>query len=370
MEKISVIGIGKLGVCFALNADNKGYDVIGVDVNQEYVNKLNNKKIESYEPDVEELLEYSKNFKATTNLVEAIEHSHNIFVIVATPTDPEYGYDHSQVNNLVDKLIAFGKQPITKHLIICCTVLPGYTDSVYKRLEEYNWEVSYNPEFIAQGQIVKDQLYPDMILIGEGNYFVGDWLQNFYMKFCNNTPKFNRMSRISAEITKISLNCFLTTKIAYANMIGDICELAGAEQDDVLKAIGDDSRISPKYLKYGFGYGGPCFPRDNRTLYKYADTLGYDAKISKASDESNKQHLDFMVKRSTEYLTDMGEKLLFTTVTYKPGTIIIEESQQLLHAVELAKLGYNVTIREHPEVIKQIKELYGDLFTYSERCDL
>ena len=373
MEKISVVGIGKLGIAFALNAEQRGFDVVGVDINQEYVDNINNKIIETYEPHVEDFLKVSRNFKATTDLHDAINHSNNIFVVVATPTDPVYGYDHSQVEGVVEKIISFGKQPSTKHLIICCTVLPGYTDSVYNRLRDYGWEVSYNPEFIAQGQIVNDQLYPDMILIGESSEFVGEWLQTFYGKFCgwksrgvDSKPAFNRMSRISAEITKISLNCFLTTKIAYANMVGDICTLAGAETDKVLKAIGDDGRIGNKYLKYGFGYGGPCFPRDNRTLYKYAETLDYDAKISKASDESNNQHLEFQANEFMKNI-DVNTPIKIESVTYKPGTIIIEESQQLRFAVLLAKAGCEVKIVEHPEVIKQIKELYGELFIYKER---
>lgn len=365
-EKISVVGIGKLGLAFALNAESQGFNVVGVDINQKYVDDLNNKIIETYEPGIKNLLMISQDFQATTNLSRALRHSDNVFLIVATPTDPIYGYDHSQVDNIVNQLIELGEQENTKHLIVCCTVLPGYTDTVYDRLKKYNWQVSYNPEFIAQGQIIHDQLHPDMILIGEGNKFVGNWLEEFYNRFCYNNPKFNRMSRLSAEITKISLNCFLTTKIAYANMIGDICTIAGAEEDKVLKAIGEDSRIGPKYLKYGYGYGGPCFPRDNRTLAKYADTLGYEAKISKASDESNNQHLEFQTK---EFTKNLGENIsiTLTTVTYKEGTTIIEESQQLKFAEVLANKGCKVTIEEHPEVIRQVKEIYGNLFIYREK---
>ena len=187
-EKISVVGIGKLGIAFALNADYQGFDVMGVDINQEYVDKLNDRKIESHEPMVRTMVMGNHNFKATTDLKKAIQHSNNIFLIVATPTDDEYGYDHSQVEGIVEQLKNLGKQPSTKHLIVCCTVLPGYTDTIYERLRDYGWEVSYNPEFIAQGQIVKDQLNPDMILIGEGNEFVGDWLQKFYESFCINSP--------------------------------------------------------------------------------------------------------------------------------------------------------------------------------------
>lgn len=367
MEKnISVIGVGKLGIAFALNAEQAGFNVVGVDIDEKYVSDLNNKKITTYEPDVKRYLLNSRKFKATTSISEAIEHSNNIFLIVATPTDPEYGYDHSQVDDVVNKLISFGKQLNTKHLIICCTVLPGYTDKVSNLLQPFNWHVSYNPEFIAQGQIIRDQILPEIVLIGEGNEFVGNWLEEFYTHFCSLKPKFHRMSPLSAEITKISLNCFLTTKISYANMIGDICTIVGAETEKVLKAIGGDSRIGNKYLQYGYGYGGPCFPRDNRTLYKYSEKLGYKAAISIASDESNEQHLNFQVNNRLKNL-DKNTPIVFDTVTYKPGTIILEESQQLKTAVMLADKGMDVRIIEHPEVIEQLKNAYGCLFTYIER---
>ena len=126
-----------------------------------------------------------------------------------------------------------------------------------------------------------------MVLIGQGNTEAGDILQKMYEDMTLNKPRIHRMSRVEAEITKIGLNCFLTTKISYANMIGDIVTKSGGNPDTVLSAIGDDTRIGDKYIKYGYGYGGPCFPRDNRVLALYAEDLGIDALISKASDSSN-----------------------------------------------------------------------------------
>jgi len=258
MENISVIGIGKLGLCFSLTLEKAGYNVCGVDINQSYVDLINRKELKSSEQGVEELLGKSKNFIATTSLKEAVDYSDILFVIVATPSLSNGRYDHSQVDGVIEKLEKFGRQTQQKHFVVCCTVMPGYCDSIKDRLNQLNYTVSYNPEFIAQGTILRDQAAPDMVLIGEANKEIGDRIQSVYEKHTKNNPRFARMSPIEAEITKLSLNCFLTTKIAYANMVGDIVKSVGGNPDTVLSAIGADSRIGNKYLRYGFGYGGPC----------------------------------------------------------------------------------------------------------------
>jgi UDPglucose 6-dehydrogenase len=368
INNISIIGIGKLGLCFALTLEKSGYNVLGVDISKEYTEKINNKSLQSSEQGVEKLLAESDNFKATTALKEALTHSNILFVFVATPSLENGRYDHSSVDRLVRDLQYIGVQSSKKQLIIGCTTMPEYCDSVQERLAEYNYEVSYNPEFIAQGTILRDQANPDMVLIGEASRESGDILEQIYHKHTTNKPAIHRMSRTEAEICKISLNCFLTTKIAYANMIGDIALSANANPDKILSAIGSDSRIGNKYIRYGFGYGGPCFPRDNRALAIYAKDKGRKALISVASDESNKVHLknqvdDFCKKE------ELSKPVMFDTVTYKPESTMLEESQQLFFAVELAKKGYDVIIREREQVIKQISKEHGDLFRYELRRD-
>ena len=362
----SVIGIGKLGLCFALTIEKCGYHVVGVDISQEYVDLVNKKTLKSSEPDVEEFLKASNNFTATTSLEKAIEHSNVLFVVVATPSLENGRYDHSQVDALVNNLESLGKQDEEKHFIVCCTTMPGYCDSIKDRLSALNYTVSYNPEFIAQGTILKNQAYPDMILIGEGSQEAGDVIQAIYEKHTLNEPRICRMSPTEAEITKISLNCFLTTKIAYANMIGDIVISSGGDPKTVLSAIGEDTRIGPKYLGYGYGYGGPCFPRDNRALAIYAKDLGIDALISIASDESNADHLDYQVKQFIEN-NDKEKEIVFDYVTYKPESTLLVESQQLAFAVEIAKSGFKIKIKEREEVIAHLRSKYGDLFTYERR---
>lgn len=363
---ISVVGIGKLGLCFSLTLEKAGYDVVGVDINQDYVDALNNKSFESSEPNVDRFLGSSVNFVATTSLKKAVDHADMIFVVVATPSLQNGRYDHSQIDSLIENLKSLGKQQNEKHFVICCTTMPGYCDSIKEELNTLGYTISYNPEFIAQGTILKNQAYPDMVLIGEGSESAGDLLQQIYENHTANTPRICRMSPLEAEITKISLNCFLTTKIAYANMIGDIVISAGGDPKSVLSAIGEDSRIGPKYLGYGYGYGGPCFPRDNRALAIYARDLGVDALISIASDESNEDHLHFQVKQFIEN-NDKEKEVVFEYVTYKPESTLLVESQQLAFAVEIAKSGFKIKIKEREEVIAQLRSKYGDLFTYERR---
>ncbi len=363
MKNVSIIGTGRLGLCFALTLEKAGYDVVGVDINETYVDALNNKTFTSDEEGVTAHLAAATNFRATTRLEEAITHSDILFVIVATPSLPNGRYDHSQVESLITKLESLPRHGQHKHFIVCCTTMPGYCDTIRERLEALNYTLSYNPEFIAQGTILKNQAAPDMVLIGEGSPSAGDLLQEIYEKHTDNSPRIARMSPTEAEITKIALNCFLTTKIAYANMVGDIVLRAGGSPDTVLEAIGADTKIGPKYLRYGYGYGGPCFPRDNRALALFAGDVGIEALISLSSDESNAKHLEYQLDFYEEN-NDKATEVCFDSVTYKPESTMIEESQQLAYAVGLASRGFKVRIKERQVVVEQVKALHGDLFTY------
>tara|TARA_R110002012_G_scaffold118211_1_gene266364 strand:+ start:6511 stop:7611 length:1101 start_codon:yes stop_codon:yes gene_type:complete len=366
MKNISVIGVGKLGLCFSLTLEKAGYNIIGVDVNREHVESLNNKTFTSSEPSVNKYLQESENFTATTSLKSAVDHSDILFVIVATPSLKNGRYDHKQVDSLINSLEMLKASSKRKHFVVCCTTMPGYCDSIRERMLDLNYEVSYNPEFIAQGTIIKNQAQPDMVLIGESSIEAGNILEEIYTNHTTNKPRICRMTPTEAEITKIALNCFLTTKIAYANMVGDIVKSSGGDPNVVLNAVGQDTRIGNKYLGYGFGYGGPCFPRDNRALAIYAKDIGIEALISLASDESNSKHLDYQIREYVEN-NDQNTEVVFDYVTYKPESTLLVESQQLAYAAGIAKEGFRVKIRERAEVIEQLKEKFGNLFEYEER---
>lgn len=363
MEKIAVIGIGRLGLCLALNLERCGYEVTGIDVNEEYINAINNKTFSSPEPQVNEFLVQSKKFVATTDYQEIFKTNCNIiFVVLPTPSLAKGDFSHVYIDSMAEKLMRH--ESTTKRLLVInSTTMPGYCDSLQKKLKAFNYEIIYNPEFIAQGSIIRDQLNPDQVLIGEENKEMGNLLQSVYKRMCHNQPEFCRMSRVSAEITKLATNCFLTTKIALANSIGDIAIKAGAEPDKILDAIGADSRIGKKYFKYGFGFGGPCFPRDNKAFIKFADDFNYSMLISQATDGANEHHAGFLLEQWIEKYKH-EEQIVFDSVTYKKGSDILEESQQLKLAVSLAKSGKQVVIKEKTLVIKKLIDSYGDLFTY------
>jgi len=358
MNNITIFGVGKLGLCFALNLERKGFNVLGVDISEEYVELLNSKDFNSSEDEVTNLLSKSTNFKATTNTLAGLQHSDLLFALVATPSLPNGKYDHTQLVRLGGELKSYGRQEETKELIVGCTVMPEFCDKLQTELEEYNYNVSYNPEFIAQGTVIRDQLYPDMVLIGSRNEKSSEKIKKVYEGLVENSPAYSIMSPISAEICKIALNCFITTKIAFTNMVGDLATKVGGEPQNILDAIGADQRVGSKCTKYGYGYGGPCFPRDNRALGVYAKEQDCAIHISDATDRCNNEHLQFMI--------DSFEKdnITIEGVTYKPESTMIEESQQLAFAVGLAKKGVNVTIIDKPEVIEQVKKLHGDLLNY------
>lgn len=364
MKKTGIIGVGKLGLCFALNLERAGYEVYGVDVSEQYVNLLNKKKLNSPEPGVNELLAESTSFFVSVDMQSLFtEGLTDIFIMVATPSLADGTYNHAQVEKVTDELISLGKRKDTIHLYIGCTTMPGYCDSLAAKMQPYNYTVSYNPEFIAQGSVIRNQQYPDQVLIGEANEEAGNRLVSIYTNMVSNNPVICRMDRISAEIAKLATNCFLTTKISFANSIGDLAIKSGADYEKILAAVGADSRIGSKYLNYGFGFGGPCFPRDNRALDVFAKQQHYPLLISEATDKVNKNHLDFQFQEYLEkYKPD--EPIYFDHVSYKKGSVIIEDSQQLALAVKLARVGRKVIIDDRKEVKEEVEKIYPGLFGF------
>lgn len=354
---ISIIGVGRLGLCLGLNLERKGYNVIGVDLSKDYIDLLNNKQYKTLEPYVEEYLNSSKNITFTTDLEESLSND-VLFLVAQTPSTMDWQYDHSNIDKICNDLISFGRQKNRKDLIINSTTFPEYCQKLHEKMIEYNFYVSYNPEFIAQGTIIKDQVNCDNVLIGECDVQAGDLIQSIYESMCESNPIINRMSPTESELTKISVNCFLTTKISYANMVGDVAERLNCNSDKILNAVGSDSRIGKKYLKYGFGFGGPCFPRDNRALSKCAEKVGIDAVISNATDEMNKKHLEYQIENFVKKNPNKNNEIEIEYVTYKKDSTLIEESQQLKFAIRLKELGYKIKILDRRnEVMTQLKNI-------------
>ena len=220
-RRVGVVGLGRLGLCQALTLERVGYDVLGCDVFPAYVDSINNKTLQSDEPDVVSLLRASTKLRATLSLEAVVDHSDLVMVVVATPTGiGDHAYDCGTLSRVLEDIGKLGRRD--KHVVICCTVLPGYIAQVAATLLEgcAGCTISYNPEFIAQGDIIAGLAKPDLVLIGEGSEAAGDRLQAVHERASSSAPAICRMSSASAEIAKLALNCFVTTKISFANMIG------------------------------------------------------------------------------------------------------------------------------------------------------
>ena len=369
---IGVIGAGRLGICFAILADRAGYKVIVSDVRKDYIRNLQEKKISTNEPLVPELLEQS-DIKATTSNEEVIKESDIIYTFVATPSLKDGSYDVSAVQKVVDDIL---DTPLVftdrKTFVVGCTTNPGDCDKFAEQLP--GMKVYYNPEFIAQGAIIRGLLRADMVLVG-GEYDKDISDLYYRIQGPEMEPRMNFMSLTAAELTKIALNCYLTMKISYANQVGEVMSRfgLGEEIDTVLDAIGADSRVGSKYLGYGFGFGGPCLPRDNRAFAHAAERVGLKNNIGLTIDAFNDEHSDFLADVLCEKHKNKNVPFYFPNgITYKKGTDIIEESQQYKLFKELLSRGYKVVALELPEVTL---EVYNDLvytwpgqfkFIYSE----
>ena len=343
--KIGLIGAGRLGICLALLIEQEGYHVIASDVREDYVKDLQNKKINSTEPQVQELLEHSINLEFTTDNRKVIRESDIIFTLVQTPSLEDGSYDVSAVWKVVEdikqEMSSIANYP--KSFVVGCTTNPGDCDQFKDALPE-SVDVYYNPEFIAQGSIVDDLRHADMVLLGGKGQHSGA-LEMIYYQIQNGFKVANvsTMSTRAAELTKIAVNCYLTTKITYANQVGQVMIRDGMEDEvkTVLKAIGGDSRIGTKYLNYGFGFGGPCFPRDNRAFAAYASKAGVETPLGATTDKFNDEHTKFLKEYYVNKNKD-NRAYVFHYLTYKDGEDILTESRPYDLALSLLDSGYEV----------------------------
>ena len=360
--KIGVIGAGRLGICFALLCEQAGYDVLVSDVREDYVKNLRNKFISTNEPEVSKLLSTSPRLSATNSNSKVIRDCDIIYTLVATPSKRDGSYDVSAVWDVVQDIKKV-KKVQGKAFVVGCTTNPGDCKEFQKELDKFGVDVFYNPEFIAQGTIIKDLRTADMVLIGGKRNDTYDQLCEIYNRIQETPPKISIMSTTAAELVKLAVNCFLTTKISYANMVGQVMALSGMEEEipTVLGAIGDDSRIGRKYLNFGFGFGGPCLPRDNRAFASHAKKLGLDYNLGDTTDNFNNEHATF-IKDYFVYRNPQNLPFYFDYVSYKKGTDILTESQQYRLCVDLLDDGYEVYINDNDAIMDMISDDLSDKY--------
>jgi UDPglucose 6-dehydrogenase len=351
---ICVVGLGKLGSPLAAVLASKGHNVIGVDLNNYFVDSINAGKAPVVEPQLQELIDESKGrLRATKDYAEAIPQTDISFIIVPTPSDETGMFTNRFVIEAVRSIGAALKTTDRYHVVnITSTVMPGSTEGeIRQALEQASGRtvgvdvgLTYNPEFIALGSVVRNMLYPDMILLGEFDKRSGDVLEAVYKSSTNNDPPIQRMNLVCAELTKISVNTYVTTKISFANMLAEMCEkLPGADVQVVTQALGKDTRIGSKYLQGALGFGGPCFPRDNVAFSKLAAKIGARADIAVAADTINHHQIGRITGLVRQHL-DASREVAVLGMSYKPDTPVVEESQGVMIARDLARQGCSVVV--------------------------
>ena len=363
--KICMIGSGYVGLvsgaCFA----DLGNTVFCVDKDKNKIDKLNNNEIPIFEPGLDELV--NKNFssgrlKFTTDLNLAVQKSDIIFICVGTPT---YKKKRSANLSYIFKSANEIRNCINKFkIIVTKSTVPVTTgDKIEKIILKKNkrklFEVVSNPEFLREGDAIRDFRFPDRIVVGSNNKAVIRKLQSLYEPLIKKGAKFFSTSRRGAELIKYASNAFLATKISYINEISNLCEKTGVNVEDVSIGIGLDQRIGSRFLRPGPAYGGSCFPKDTKAITVTGDLFKTDLSIIKSVIKSNEKRKKDLTLRIKKILSNKikNKKIAFLGVTFKPNTDDMRQSSSLLMIPFLQKKGARITYYDPSGFKKEFAKL-------------
>ena len=365
---ITVIGSGYVGLvsgtCFA----EMGNTVTCVDIDPVKIEKLNQGIIPIFEPGLEMMVlknVKNKNLFFTTELSEAIQNSEVAFIAVGTPMGDDGSADLQYVLAVAKSL----GQSMQKRLIVVdkSTVPIGTADKVKATIQkelalrnsDLKFDVVSNPEFLKEGAAIADFMKPDRVVVGADSDYAINKMKQLYHPFCMSRDRFISMDIRSAEMTKYAANAMLATKISFMNEIANICEMVGADANQVRIGIGSDQRIGYSFIYPGAGYGGSCFPKDVKALKKIAEENGYKANlITSVEDVNDAQKFviaNKIVKRFGEDLT--GLNFALWGLAFKPGTDDMREAPAIYVVKELVQRGAKVQAYD-PKAIEEAKECY------------
>ena len=363
---ISSIGLGKLGLCSAACFASKGHRVIGVDSSESHVDALRRGWCAIDEPGLLELLDGCRErMEFTMDYRYAIEHSDATLILVPTPSNPDGRLSNAYIESVLEQIAPALKAKQTFHVVdIISTVMPGTCERVFRPMLEArtgkvcgrDFGLVYNPEFVALGSVLRDFLHPDLLLIGASDDRSARMIEQLYASTVESDPHRGVMSLTNAEITKLSLNCFVTMKISFANELSAVCErIPDADVDIVTSAIGADVRVGRQYLRGGLGFGGPCFPRDNLAFQRCAEDAGTHVHLSPQVVQVNGEVVNRLFAMIGEYAPS-GSTVALLGLSYKPGTHIVEESQAVMLAERLLDSGYSVRMHD-PKATRSAAEV-------------
>ena len=363
--KICMIGAGYVGLvsgaCFA----DLGNNVWCVDKNKEKIDMLNNNQIPIFEPGLDELI--NKNYvsgrlKFTTNFELAVKKSDVIFICVGTPTsqknkgaDLQYVYKAAaELSKYINKF----KIIVTKSTVPVCTG-DKIEKIILKKKRKKMFEVVSNPEFLREGEAIRDFRFPDRIVVGSNNEKITKKFKNLYEPLIKKGANFFSTSRRGAELIKYASNAFLATKISYINEIANLCEKTGVNVEHVSIGMGLDERIGSRFLRAGPAYGGSCFPKDTKAITITGDSFKSDLSIIKSVIKSNEKRRLILTERIKKILSNKirNKRIAFLGVTFKPNTDDMRQSSTLTMLPYLEKRGAIVTYYDPTGFKKEFSKL-------------
>lgn len=373
--KIVVVGSGYVGLvtgaCFA----ESGVNVTCVDNNIDKIDQLNRGIIPIYEPGLEAIVQRNvekKRLTFTTDLKNPVRSAEVVFIAVGTPPGEDGSADLKHVLDVAREI----GEVIDQYLVVVTksTVPVGTSEKIRKTIRDeldkrgskVSFDMASNPEFLKEGAAVEDFLKPERIVIGTDNTRTAEIMRRLYMPFVLNNHPILFMDIASAEITKYAANAMLATRISFINEIANLCEILGADINQVRKGIGSDSRIGSKFLYSGTGYGGSCFPKDVKALIRTASDNGYEMNVVAATEKTNElqKHVLFS-KMARHFNNDLkNKKIGIWGLSFKPKTDDIREAPSLTLIASLLEAGAKIKAYD-PAAMDEVKKVLGDTIEYS-----
>ena len=371
--KLCMIGTGYVGLVSGVCFSDLGNQVICVDKDLTKINKLQNGIIPIYEPGLDELVKKNiKNKKLffSNDLKSSVKKSDIIFICVGTPTKRgSTNADLSQIYRVAKEL----SKSINKFkIIITKSTVPVTTgDEIEKILSRKNsknkFAVVSNPEFLREGEAIRDFIYPDRIVVGSNDKKSNKFLKNLYSPLIAKGAKYIHTSRRAAELIKYASNAFLATKITFINEIANLCEKTGINIDDISIGMGLDQRIGSRFLRAGPAYGGSCFPKDTKAITSTAEKFKTNLSVIKSVIKSNNNRSILLLKRIYQILNNKikNKKISFLGVTFKANTDDMRDSSSLIMIPELSKKGAIIEYYDPTGYKKEFKKYKNVKYTKS-----
>lgn len=372
--KITMVGTGYVGLVTGACFSEVGIDVTCVDIDENKIERLKNGHIPIYEPGLEDIVKRNvekERLHFTTKLSETLENVDVVFGAVGTPPDEDGSADLKYVLEVAREV---GRNMNKYLLMVTKSTVPVGTaekvrdaiqDELNKRGADIPFDVASNPEFLKEGAAVEDFLKPDRIVVGLDSGRATKIMEKLYKPFTMNGHPVIFMDIVSAEMTKYAANAMLATKISFMNDIANLCEVVGADVNNVRKGIGTDRRIGPYFIYPGTGYGGSCFPKDVKALIKTADKVGYDMEVLKAVENVNERQKSVLVAKATNYFSGdlKGKTFALWGLSFKPQTDDMREAPSLIIIKKLLDAGAKVKAYD-PVAVEEAKRILGDSIVY------